>query len=111
MAIKPKFPYEPLRDRVIIRLDPEVEKHGTLYVPTGSVEMKNFTGTVVAVGTGIVTDAGSVIPLHVKPGDRVRYSSYAGDALVHDDERYIIVSEANILAIARTPSDVSPSRT
>ena len=92
----------PIRDKILI--DPDVQEErtqGGIFLPSDSQEAKRFTGTVVAVGTGHVTDQGVIVPLAVKAGDRVLYSRYAGDEvrLSETGKSYILVTEQNIQAV------------
>lgn len=58
-------------------------------------------GTVVALGGGHVTDAGLVLPMEVKTGDRVLYNVHAGHELDVLDVPHVMVRENDILAIAQ----------
>src|SRR5438105_922880 len=69
----------PLGDKIIVRRDEAQTKTDTgIFLPeTGKERPK--TGTVEAVGTGAInTETGQRIPLTVKKGDRVIFTSYAG---------------------------------
>ena len=57
--------------------------------------------TVVAVGEGRMINNGKIIPLRVKPGDRVLFNKYAGTQLVKDEKTFLILKECDILAIIR----------
>jgi chaperonin GroES len=76
----PLIPLEPLQDRVIVhRTEEEIDKKiGTLFVPDAAKE-KPQEGIVLAVGAGIVTPAGTVIPIGVVEGDRVLFGKYSGN--------------------------------
>jgi chaperonin GroES len=53
---------------------------------------------VIAVGDGHTNDKGGKIPLSVKEGDRVIFSSYAGDEIIVGDVTYLLMRESDILA-------------
>ena len=52
---------------------------------------------VIAVGTGR-REKGELIPLDVKPGDRILFGKYSGNDITIDDEEYMILKEDEILA-------------
>jgi chaperonin GroES len=52
----------------------------------------------VAVGEGHVKKDGTRVPLTVKEGDRVIFSSYAGDEIRINDDEYLLLRESDILA-------------
>ncbi|MBI2219457.1 MAG: co-chaperone GroES [Candidatus Rokubacteria bacterium] len=67
----------PLHDRVLVkRLEAQDEKHGSLIIPDTAQE-KPQQGTVIAVGSGRVSDAGTPIPVAVKAGDRILFGKYS----------------------------------
>ena len=91
--------YRPLHDKVIVqRLDEEEKSAGGIIIPDTAKE-KPQQGKVIAVGTGIVLKDGKVIPLQVKPGDRVLFSKYGGTEVKFGDEDYLVMSEDDILGI------------
>ena len=53
---------------------------------------------MVAVGKGGELD-GKKIELQVEKGDRVLYSKYAGTEVTVEDKKYVVVRQADILAI------------
>jgi co-chaperonin GroES (HSP10) len=64
----------PLSQYTIIKLDPSEKQIGSILTPGGTFEQFNVpkrTGTVMAVGRGLVTAGGQVLPPQVVPGDRV----------------------------------------
>ena len=100
---------EPLGDNIIIELD-EIKKskekklESGLIIPAANVsdqEARQDMATVVAVGEGRMINNGKIIPLRVKPGDRVLFNKYAGTQLVKDEKTFLILKECDILAIIR----------
>jgi len=89
---------KPLADRVIIKALPMEEKTKSgIYMPDTAKE-KPQEGEVIAVGPGKM-EKGERVPLDVKVNDRVIYSKYAGTEVKYDGEEYLILKEADILAI------------
>ena len=85
---------KPLADRVIIEPAAAEEKtSGGIIIPDTAKE-KPPRGTVKAVGPGKKDE-----PMTVKPGDIVLYGKYAGTEISHDGSDYLIMREADIVAI------------
>ena len=90
--------FKPLSDRVVIKpLEQEEITKSGLVLPDTARE-KPQEGEVVAVGPGRIADDGKRIPMEVKVGDKVVYSKYAGSEFKEDEDEYLIVREADILA-------------
>ncbi|MFM9295147.1 co-chaperone GroES [Streptococcus sp. ST14] len=89
---------KPLGDRVVLKIE-EKEQTAGGFVLAGSAQEKTKTAQVVATGQGVRTLNGDLVVPSVKPGDRVLVEAHAGIDVKDGDEKYIIVGEANILAI------------
>ena len=94
-----KTKVQPLGDRVIIRPDEQEEITKSGLVLPDTAKEKPQQGTVVAVGSGRVTDDGKTIPLELEEGSTVLYAKYSGTEVRIDDEDLLIVSERDVLAI------------
>jgi chaperonin GroES len=93
-----KMSLRPLGDKVVIQVKEEEKTTlGGIVLP-GSAQEKPQQGTVIAVGTGEIVD-GKKIPLDVKANDEVIYSKYAGNEVKVGDDEYLIIRQADILAI------------
>ena len=87
----------PLHDRVLVRrLEEKESVKGGIIIPDTAKE-KPQEGEVIAVGSGR-REKGKLIPLDVKPGDRVLFGKYGGNDIKIDDEEYMILREDEILA-------------
>jgi chaperonin GroES len=87
----------PLHDRVLVRRTEEKESiKGGIIIPDTAKE-KPQEGEVVAVGSGR-REKGELIPLDVKPGDRILFGKYSGNDIKVDDEELLILKEDEILA-------------
>ena len=60
---------------------------------------KPARGTVVSVGDGKLLDDGRRSKMQVKVGDRVIFSSYAGETFKVNDQELLLMREDDILAI------------
>ncbi|MFV0446320.1 MAG: co-chaperone GroES [Planctomycetaceae bacterium] len=88
----------PLGDKVVVqREEAESKTAGGIVLPD-SAQDKPQRGKVVAVGDGHTKDDGSKVPLTVKEGDNVIFSSYAGDEISVGDNDYLLLREGDILA-------------
>ena len=91
---------KPLSDHILIEAIKEEEKtKGGVFLPETASKEKSETGKVIAIGPGKKTDDGKIVPLSVKPGDRVLFSKYGPNEIKVDDKEYLIATENDILAI------------
>ena len=89
----------PLGDRILVkRLESEARTKGGIIIPDSAKE-KPIEATVVAVGNGKLTKAGTVRPLDVKAGDRILFGKYSGSEVKLDGEEHLILREEEVLAI------------
>ena len=87
----------PLHDRVIMKRIEEKETiKGGIIIPDSAKE-KPQEGEVIAVGAG-KREKGELIPLDVKPGDRVLFGKYSGTEIKLEGEELLILREEEILA-------------
>ena len=56
-------------------------------------------GKIIAVGPGKRDETGKIIPLEVKPGDKVLFTKYGPNEIKVEDKEYLIAKEEDILAI------------
>jgi chaperonin GroES len=99
----------PLHDRVLVRRTEEKETvKGGIIIPDTARE-KPQEGEVVAVGNGR-REKGELIPLDVKPGDRILFGKYSGNDIKIDDEEYMIMKEDEILAKIGTSAKAAGGR-
>lgn len=90
---------QPLGDRLVVRREDSQERtEGGIYLPE-SAKNKPTRGVIVAVGDGKLLEDGSRAPMQVKAGDRVLFTSYAGEAIEIGDEEVLLMAEGELLAV------------
>ncbi|HEX6979087.1 MAG TPA: co-chaperone GroES [Alphaproteobacteria bacterium] len=91
--------FRPLHDRVLIRRVEEDQKTpGGIIIPDTAKE-KPMQGEVIAVGPGARNEKGEIVPLEVKPGDRVLFGKWSGTEVKIDGEELLIMKESDIMGI------------
>ncbi len=91
--------FRPLHDRVVVRrIDEDERTKGGIIIPDTAKE-KPQQGEIVAVGPGARDEKGEVIPLDVKPGDRVLFGKWSGTEVKLDGEDLLIMKESDILGV------------
>ncbi len=89
----------PLHDRVIIkRMEEERTSPGGIVIPDSAAE-KPSRGEVVAAGNGKRTEAGEVIPMDVKVGDKVLFGKYSGTEVKVEGDDMLVMREEDIMAV------------
>ena len=89
---------KPLSDRVVIEAAAAEEKSSGGIILPDTAQEKPQQGTVVAVGPGKVSDAGTLVTMSVKEGDKILYGKYSGTEVNVAGTDYIIMRESDILA-------------
>src|ERR1700737_3600024 len=91
--------FRPLHDRVVVkRIEAEEKTAGGIIIPDTAKE-KPQQGEVVSVGPGGRDEAGKLIPIDVKPGDRVLFGKWSGTEVKLDGVEYLIMKESDIMGV------------
>ena len=91
--------FRPLHDRVVVRrLEAEEKTAGGIIIPDTAKE-KPMEGEIVAAGPGARDEAGKLIPLDVKAGDRILFGKWSGTEVKLDGEELLIMKESDIMGI------------
>ena len=93
--------FRPLHDRVVVkRIDAEEKSAGGIIIPDTAKE-KPSQGEVVAVGPGGRDEAGKLIPIDIKVGDRVLFGKWSGTEVKIDGQDLLIMKETDIMGVHR----------
>ena len=91
--------FRPLHDRVVIRrIEGEEKTKGGIIIPDTAKE-KPQEGEVVAVGPGGRDEAGKLLPIDLKPGDRVLFGKWSGTEVKIDGQDLLIMKESDIMGV------------
>jgi chaperonin GroES len=91
--------FRPLHDRVVVeRIDAEDKSSGGIIIPDTAKE-KPQQGEVVAVGPGGRDENGKLIPIDLKPRDRVLFGKWSGTEVKIDGVEYLIMKESDIMGV------------
>src|SRR6202161_537621 len=94
-----KLKFRPLHDRVVVkRVDAEAKTKGGIIIPD-TVKEKPQEGEIVAVGPGGRDEAGKLVPLDVKAGNRVLFGKWSGTEVKIDGEDLLIMKESDIMGV------------
>jgi chaperonin GroES len=98
-TVMAKTKFRPLHDRVVVkRIDAEEKTKGGIIIPDSAKE-KPQEGQVVAVGPGGRDEAGKLIPIDIKTGDRVLFGKWSGTEIKLDGEELLIMKESDIMGV------------
>ena len=91
--------FRPLHDRIVVtRIDAEGKTAGGIIIPDTAKE-KPSEGEVIAVGPGGHDEAGKIIPIDLKVGDRVLFGKWSGTEVKLDGVEYLIMKESDIMGV------------
>ena len=98
--------FRPLHDRVVVeRIDAEAKSAGGILIPDSAQE-KPSQGEIVAVGPGGRDEAGKLIPIDLKKGDRVLFGKWSGTEVKIDGQELLIMKESDILGVIEGKASV-----
>jgi len=91
--------FRPLHDRVLVkRVEEEAKTRGGIIIPDTAKE-KPMQGEVLAVGPGARDERGELVPLDVKPGDRILFGKWSGTEVRMDGEELLIMKESDVMGV------------
>ena len=91
--------FRPLHDRVLVkRVEEENKTRGGIIIPDTAKE-KPMQGEVLAVGPGVRDERGELVPLDVRPGDRILFGKWSGTEVRMDGEELLIMKESDVMGV------------
>ncbi|MER8886900.1 co-chaperone GroES [Mesorhizobium sp. M0816] len=94
-----KSNFRPLHDRVVVRrVESESKTAGGIIIPDTAKE-KPQEGEIIAVGSGARDEAGKLVPLDVKTGNRILFGKWSGTEVKLNGEDLLIMKESDIMGI------------
>jgi chaperonin GroES len=95
-----KLKFRPLHDRVVVRrIEAEEKTKGGIIIPD-TVKEKPQEGEILSVGPGGRDEAGKLIPIDLKAGDRVLFGKWSGTEVKIDGEDLLIMKESDSFSAA-----------
>jgi chaperonin GroES len=94
-----KLKFRPLHDRVVVRrIEADAKTKGGIIIPD-TVKEKPQEGEILSVGPGGRDEAGKLIPIDLKAGDRVLFGKWSGTEVKIDGEDLLIMKESDIMGV------------
>jgi chaperonin GroES len=91
--------FRPLHDRVVVkRLEGEEKTKGGIIIPDNAKE-KPQEGEIVSVGPGGRDEAGKLIPIDLKTGDKVLFGKWSGTEVKIDGQDLLIMKESDVMGV------------
>jgi len=91
--------FRPLHDRVVVRRVRSEEKTaGGIIIPDTAQE-KPQEGEIIATGPGARDEAGKLVPLDVRVGDRILFGKWSGTEVKIDGEDLLIMKESDVMGV------------
>ena len=88
----------PLSDRIVVRTQEAEEKTASGIILPDTAKEKPQIGEIVATGPGKINDAGNLVKMSLKKGNKVLYGKYSGTEVNVEGEDLLIMRESDILA-------------
>ena len=98
--------FRPLHDRIVVRrTEEETKTAGGIIIPDTAQE-KPIQGEVIAIGPGARDEAGKLIPIDVKVGDKVLFGKWSGTEVKIDGKDVLIMKESDVLGVIEGKASV-----
>ena len=97
--MKSKVKIQPLGSRVLVEaVKEEKQVKGGIIIPDTAKE-KPMEGKVMAVGPGARDEAGKLVPLDVKKGDKILFGKWSGTKVKLNGDELLIMKESDIMGV------------
>ncbi|AWM36310.1 10 kDa chaperonin [Gemmata obscuriglobus] len=92
---------QPIGDRIVVRREAAEEKTAGGILLPDSAKNKPQRGAVVAVGPGKLKPDGTRVPMQLKVGDKVLFTSWAGDEFKgpKNDGEILLMHEGDVMCV------------
>ena len=101
-----KLKFRPLHDRVVVRrVEADTKTAGGIIIPDTAQE-KPMEGLVVETGPGARNESGQLVPLDVKPGDKILFGKWSGTEVKVDGNEFIIMKESDVMGVIQSSKAV-----
>jgi len=91
--------FRPLHDLVVVRrIEQQDKTAGGIIIPDTAKE-KPMEGEIIAVGPGGRDENGKLVPIDVKPGDRILFGKWSGTEVKIGGEELLIMKESDIMGV------------
>jgi chaperonin GroES len=91
--------FRPLHDWIVVkRIEADEKTAGGIIIPDTAKE-KPQQGEVIAIGPGGRDEAGKLVPIDIKVGDRALFGKWSGTEVKLDGEEYLIMKESDIMGV------------
>ena len=90
---------KPLHDVIVIRPYKQVVSVGGILIPRDADSFHEDMGEIVACGPGQLNDDNVLLPMFVKPGDMVMFSTHGHQVTTIEGEELIVLRQNSIIAI------------
>ena len=91
--------FRPLHDRVVVRrIEADERTKGGIIIPDTAKE-KPQEGEVIAVGPGARDESGKLVPIDLKPGDRILFGKWSGTEVKLEGEELLIMKESDVMGV------------
>lgn len=97
--------FRPLRDQILVKPDELQTMTGSGLIIKAregiheSQSQLGRTGTVIAAGPGKRNAKDRLIPVQVKPGDRIAFGEFQYPEYHEDNTRYLILQDADVAMV------------
>ena len=97
--------FRPLHDRILVRrIEAEEKTAGGIIIPDTAKE-KPQEGEVIAVGPGARDEAGKLVELDVKVGDRILFGKWSGTEIKLDGADLLIMKESDVMGVIEVEAE------
>jgi chaperonin GroES len=91
--------FRPLHDRIALRrVEGDTKTPGGIIIPDTAAE-KPQQGEIIAVGPGARGEDGKVVPLELKPKDKVLFGKWSGTEVKIDGQELLIMKESDVMGV------------
>ncbi len=90
--------FKPLRDNILVELEEAATETTSGIALASEGNEDSNQGEVVAVGDGLLTSQGELVPTGVSVGESVLYAKLAGTSVMIEGKTYKVVTAAECLA-------------